>query len=87
MKFEKNRMTFLEIKTNKVDDKDYHTLIFKDGEANKESLNFTGNISDFENLKENDFIDLHCQIYRAKENYYKISGISVYKVEKSLKQK
>ena len=56
MKFEKNRMTFLEIKTNKVDDKDYHTLIFKDGEANKESLNFTGNISDFENLKENLYI-------------------------------
>ena len=84
MKFVKNKMTFLEIKTNEIDGKDYHTLVFKDGEANKESLNFTGNISDFESLKENDFIDLHCQIYRSKENYYKIVGISVYKVEKSL---
>ena len=87
MKFEKNRMTFLEIKTNKVDDKDYHTLIFKDGEANKESLNFTGNISDFENLKKNDFVDLYFKLYRDKERYYDNFGLSVYKVEKSLKQK
>jgi hypothetical protein len=86
MKFEKNRMTFLELKTNTVGEKDYHTLSFLDNEANKESLNFTGSVTDFKNIKENDFIDLHCKVYREKENYYKIAGISCYKVEKNVNQ-
>ena len=73
------------LEKNTVDGKDYYTLIFKDGK-DKERVNFIGNIADFDSLKEYDRIDVYCQIYRAKENYYKLSGLVCYKVEKSLEQ-
>ncbi|MBO5136600.1 MAG: hypothetical protein J6C17_04430 [Clostridia bacterium] len=86
MRYEKYRMTFSELKTNTVNEKDYHTLYFLDGEANKESFKFTGSITDFENIKKNDFVDLYFKVYRDKERYYDNFGISIYKVEKSLVQ-
>ena len=82
MKFVKEKMVYNGFKPNKVDDKEYITLYFIDDEANTEALNYVGNKEDLSLLKPGDFIVLHCKVYRMKDNYYKISGISIYKVER-----
>lgn len=84
MKFVKEKMVFNGFKTNKVEDKEYHSLYFIDDEANNEALNYVGNVEELSSLKPGDFIDLHCKVYKSKDNYYKIVGISVYKIELSL---
>lgn len=82
MKFVKEKVVYNGFKSNKVEDKEYITLYFIDDEANTEGLNYSGNKEDLSLLKPGDFINAHCKVYRMKDNYYKISGISIYKVER-----
>ncbi len=82
MKFVKEKVVYNGFKSNTIEDKEYITLYFIDDEANNEALNYTGNKDDLSILKVGDFIDAHCKVYRMKDNYYKISGISIYKIER-----
>lgn len=82
MKFLKSKVVFHSFVKNTVDEKDYYSVRFYNDEAELESLNYSGSLDDLNSFSEGDFVDLHCKIYRSKENYYKISGVSVYKIEK-----
>lgn len=68
-------------KINEVEDKTYITLCYYNEEGEKEFVNFNGNVEDLEELKHGTPIRLHFKVYKDRDNYYKIIGLSVYKVE------
>ena len=82
MKFIKEKVVYNGFKSNIVDDKEYTTLYFIDNEANTEALNYVGDKEELSLLKNGDFVNIHCKVYRMKDNYYKITGISAYKIER-----
>lgn len=82
MRFLKQKVVYNGFKANKVDDKEFITLYFINDEGDIEALNYVGNKEDLSLLKIGDFVDIYCKVYRMKDNYYKISGISIYKIER-----
>ena len=68
-------------KINEVEDKTYITLCYYNEEGEKEFVNFNGHAEDLENLKPGTPVKLHFKVYKDSDNYYKIIGLSVYKVE------
>ena len=82
MKFIKDKDIFYRsYETKEVGDKKYITICFDNEEGDKEYVNFNGNVEELENLENGSSVRLYFKIYRDRDSYYKLNGLSIYKIE------
>lgn len=83
MKFLKDRVVFHSVIKNEKDDKVYYSVRFYNQEGELETYNYAGLDTDIlDHLVPGEYVNLHFNIYKDRDNYYRIAGLSIYKIDK-----